>query len=332
MNGSHLKRRFRIYSSWILWVIVCFGSWPGLVYPDAGHAEIFDLGWMPVQYDQTKASEQASPLKVVLGIPKQGIRPRQPVIASVTVSNLGTSTLRLPMYSHPRNGTIRMVVVKPDGSITEPFDVEGCAADGVAMDLPPGTTYSDGAIMQFDANGSYLFVESGDYYLGAFVEFEPEDGPTVWVTSNILMLRLNKEDDVAEPLLDNYQVRRLMELEGGLHLGIAIEQLHAIEAMGDESEYGPLASYYLGLAYLQAGGNLCSPDTPPEAYSLGLGRLHEALDAFNTGQLFLRKRTAWWLTRCYQNMGDNGAAAEMRGIYEGIDLPFEAREAAMIIP
>jgi hypothetical protein len=37
------------------------------------------------------------------------------------------------------------------------------------------------------------------------------------------------------------------------------------------------------------------------------------------------------LTRCYQSLGDVGAAAEMREIFAAIPLPFEAREASMIV-
>lgn len=308
------------------WLCLCL-----VTFMNAGWAtDIFLPGEPPVGFEKEALLWPPPNLELSLAVPEQAGLPRQPLIASFTIANPGPFPFLFPAYPHPRSGVIRLVVEKPDGSVSEPFDLEGCATEGVPFELQPGDRLSDAIALQFDANGGYLFDQEGVYTLAIWLEFEPEEPHTAWLASNQVALQFRSRDDVANPLLEDPQVRRLMALEGGMHLEGAIENLLSVEAMAGESAYAPLATYYLGIAYLRAGGRLCDPEMPEEVLAQGMERLHAALWTLGAESPYLRKRGAWWLARCYDNLGNIRSSSETRGIFDGIGLPFEAREAAMI--
>lgn len=270
-------------------------------------------------------------LRIELEIPEQGIRPRFPVLMSYSVTNSGSHRVELPVTLHPYAGTLKLFVERPDGAVSEPFALESCAAEGVPQVLEPGQSYGDAFSVQLGGDGEYLFREGGVYrlFLAAAGGGEEADLP-VEVYSNLVELELEGVPDPGSDLLEHPEVRKLMRLEGGMHLQEALARLEETADLDEATVYRGLANYYSGLAHLRAGGSICGGETELELLNVGLARLHLAYQSFAGEAEYLSKRSAWWLSRCYTQLEIPDQAEEFESIFRSIELPFFGREAARL--
>jgi hypothetical protein len=110
----------------------------------------------------------------------------------------------------------------------------------------------------------------------------------------------------------------------------ALARLEETAEMDETTVYRGLANYYSGLAHLRVGGSICGGETHLELLNPGLARLHLAYQFFEGEAEYLRKRSAWWLARCYTQLEIPDQAEEFESIFRSIQLPFFGREAARL--
>jgi hypothetical protein len=120
----------------------------------------------------------------------------------------------------------------------------------------------------------------------------------------------------AESLLDDEEVRYLLYAEGGFHLKGALARLSAVEAFSPPSpSYCAYARYALGLAYARAGTKPCGGIyVVTQNIQTGERLLTSSLGELPT--TYLKKRAAFWLSRCSRTKGDSLGYGRYKKLYD----------------